>query len=221
MMTFPRSPLSHIPTAHFDKLIGRTPIARKVMKSRGQLRPLIVPSPKQRADGLWRDQVFILADAVILLAIDELIESGLARTAADAAQTDLQLSIIGALDKVDRGETVQLVFAHDGRHYVSVTGTTVFDGLKLVIEHFDARGVTDPDKLAVFTVCLNEIASLVRHRAAKQKIELSPRLWLTADELDRAAEILAVAIAPRVSPVIEEWQRMRATEADAAKRVKS
>ncbi len=44
---------------------------------------------------------------------------------------------------------------------------------------------------------------------------------LTADELDRAAEILAVAIAPRVSPVIEEWQRMRATEADAAKRVKS
>lgn len=73
--------LTPIPPHQFDILIGKTEHNRKAMKKRGQLQPLIVPSPEQRADGLWRDQIFIAADAVIVSALDLLVEAGAARSA--------------------------------------------------------------------------------------------------------------------------------------------
>src|SRR5262245_44174147 len=86
--------LTPLPVYAFDWLIGRSANNRALMKSRGQLAPLIVPTPEQRADGLWREQVLLAADAVIMTAIDLLVAAGAARAAITHAMNDLQLEII-------------------------------------------------------------------------------------------------------------------------------
>jgi hypothetical protein len=209
--------LTPVPPADFDKLIGRTIHTRKIMKNRGQLKPLIVPSPKQKADGLWREQIFIPADAVIILGIDLLVEAGAARSAVDFAMTDIQIAIIGALNSLDDGHAIELAFAHDGKHFAVVTAATVPEAMHEVVKHFLALGVTDPGKLAVFCVPLRKAYETVRAHGKKHKIELPTRMWLTPKELDAGATVLAAAIAPRTSPVINEWHRRRVQEQGAGR----
>jgi hypothetical protein len=96
----------------FDKLIGKTEHNRKALKRRGHLQPLIVPSPQQRADGLWRDNIFLFADAVILTCIDMLIAAGAKRRAIGHAMVALQLEVIARLHDLDDGMPVYLGFAH-------------------------------------------------------------------------------------------------------------
>ena len=197
------------PTA-FDKLIGRTIHTRKMLKRQHVLRPLIVPSAQQRADGLWREQIFVAADAVILLAIDLLVEAGAARKTVDYAMTDIQVSVIGALTRLDAGDDVELAFAHDGKRFAVITAAaTMPDAIHLVVKHFMALGVTDAAKLAVYCIPLRKAYDAVRANAKKHKIAVPPNMWLTPEELDTGAAVVAAAIAPRTSPVIAEWQRRR------------
>ena len=177
-------PLTPIAPHQFDALIDRTHHNRKALKRRNQLRPLIVPSPKQQADGLWREQIFIAADAVILAAIDLLVEAGVRRP--HLAMDDVQISIIGALNSLDAGYDVELAYAHDGKHFVVVTAATVPAAMHLVVEHYVARGVTDPDKLAVYCVPLRQAYQTVRARAKKHKVDLPPNMCLRLRSLTPA-----------------------------------
>jgi hypothetical protein len=182
------------------------------MKQRGQLRPLIVPSPQQRADGLWREQIFLGADAVIVVATDLLVAAGATRSAVDYAVMDIQLTIIGVLPHLDAGGSPHLALAHDGRHYVVVSGPNVAKVIQLVSEHFGARRTDVQNSVAIFCVALRDAYDTVRQRATKYKITFPERVWLAPEEFDQGAAIIAAAIGPRTSPVIEEWQKRRAAE---------
>jgi hypothetical protein len=205
--------LTPIPAHHFDKLIDRSASMRKVMKNRGQLQPLIVPSPEQRADGLWREQVLLAADAVIIIAIDLLVEAGAGRAAIDHAMQNIQLEVISRLNDLDDGKAVQLAFAHDGKHYAVLSAPTTFDAIKEVTKYFVDRGVTDPAKLAFFCVPLRDAYVTARDRAKKHKIKYPERIWPTPDELKAGSNLLEAAIGPRTSPIIDRWRahRMRRT----------
>jgi hypothetical protein len=205
--------LTPIPAHQFDQLIDRSASMRKVMKNRGQLQPLIVPSPEQRADGLWREQVLLAADAVIIIAIDLLVEAGAGRAAIDHAMQNIQLEVISRLNDLDDGKAVQLAFAHDGKHYAVLSAPTTFDAIKAVTKYFVDRGVTDPAKLAFFCVPLRDAYVTARDRAKKHKIKYPERIWPTPDELKAGSNLLEAAIGPRTSPIIDRWRahRMRRT----------
>jgi hypothetical protein len=202
--------LSPLPPHDFDRLIDRTVHNRKILKRRGQLMPLIVPTPQQRADGLWREAVFVAADAVIFTALDLLEQAGAARAAIGFAMRDLQLEIIGRLSDVDDGRQVHLVFAHDGRRWSVLSTESIIDALQAVAGHI--ADVDPRTKVAFFTAPLHQAATLIRERAAQHNIELPDRFWLMPEELDTGADVLAAAIAPRTSPIIEQWQTMRQRE---------
>jgi hypothetical protein len=78
-------------------------------------------------------------------------------------------------------------------------------------EHFKSAGDADTPK-AFSAAALHEAVATVRARAAQHDIELPDRIWPTPDELDVGADLLAAVIAPRTSPVIEQWQAMRHRE---------
>jgi hypothetical protein len=178
------------------------------MKSRGQLAPLITPTPQQRADGLWREQVLLAADAVIAVAIDLLVEAGAARAAITHAMSDLQIEIIGRLNDIDDGKAVHLGFAHTTRGWAVLSHAR--DAIAAVADHF--REEDEDVKVAIFIAPLHQAAATVRQRAAEHDIELPERFWLSAEELDAGADLLAAAIAPRTSPIIERWRAMRERE---------
>jgi hypothetical protein len=200
--------LTPVPPHAFDRLIDRTTHNRAMMKRRGQLQPLIVPSPEQRADGLWREQIFLAADAVIAAALDLLVEAGAARAVVGYAMKDLQLEIVARLNDIDDGKQVHLVFAHDGSRWAVLSTESIIDALKVVADHFADADPATIAKVAFFTAPLHQAATIVRKRAAQHDIEFPDRIWLTREELD-AGVLLAAAIAPRTSPVIEQWQIMR------------
>jgi len=205
--------LTPLPPDQFDLLIGRTKTNRKVMKQRGQLQPLIVASPQQRADGLWREQIFIAADAVILTAIDMLVEAGAPRAAIDQVMSEIQLEIVSRLNALDNGAHIFLAFAHDGARWVVVSAATGVETMKEVAAHFATGAGTEPPKIFFYCVPLHEAVATVRARAAEHDIELPGRIWPTPEELDAGADLLAAAIAPRTSPVIQQWQALREREA--------
>jgi len=205
--------LTPLPPDQFDLLIGRTKTNRKVMKQRGQLQPLIVASPQQRADGLWREQIFIAADAVILTAIDMLVEAGAPRAAIDQVMSEIQLEIVSRLNALDNGAHIFLAFAHDGARWVVVSAATGVETMKEVAAHFATGAGTEPPKIFFYCVPLHEAVATVRARAAEHDIELPERIWPTPEELDAGADLLAAAIAPRTSPVIQQWQALREREA--------
>jgi len=205
--------LTPLPPDQFDLLIGRTKTNRKVMKQRGQLQPLIVASPQQRADGLWREQIFIAADAVILTAIDMLVEAGAPRAAIDQVMSEIQLEIVSRLNALDNGAHIFLAFAHDGARWVVVSAATGVETMTEVAAHFAAGAGTEPPKIFFYCVPLHEAVATVRARAAEHDIELPERIWPTPEELDAGADLLAAAIAPRTSPVIQQWQALREREA--------
>jgi hypothetical protein len=202
--------LTPLPVHAFDQVIGRSANNRALMKSRGQLAPLIVPTPEQRADGLWREQIFLAADAVIMSAIDLLVERGATRAAVGYAMSDLQLEIIARLADIDDGQEVHLVFAHDGLRWGVLSTESIIDALKAVADHI--ADVDPATKVAFFTAPLHQAATLVRERAAQHDIELPDRFWLTPEELFTGADLLAAAIAPRTSPIIEQWRTVRQRE---------
>ncbi|MBP1067313.1 hypothetical protein JOE51_008780 [Bradyrhizobium japonicum] len=205
--------LTPIPPHQFDILIGKNAHVRKAMKKRGQFQPLIVPSPEQRADGLWRDQIFITADAVIVSALDLLVDAGAARAALDHVMRDVQLEIISRLNDLDDGKPVQLCFAHDGARWVVLSADTVIDAMQAVAQHFKEGSGAEPPKVSFYSIRLHEALAVVRARAVQHDIDFPDRVWLTPDELDAGAGLLAAAIAPRISPVIEKWQMMRQRDA--------
>jgi len=202
--------LTPTPPYQFDLLIDKSEHNRKKMKHRGQLCPLIVPPPQQFADGRWREQVYLAADAVIAVAIDLLVERGAARAAISHAMADIQLEIIGRLNDVDDCRQVHLIFAHNGQRWAVLSTEHIIDALKAVADHI--ADVDPATKVAFFTAPLHQAAMLVRERAAQHDIELPDRFWLTPEELDTGADLLAAAIAPRSSPIIEQWQTMRQRE---------
>jgi len=208
--------LTPLPPDQLDLLIGRTKTNRKVMKQRGQLQPLIVASPQQRADGLWREQIFIAADAVILTAIDMLVEAGAPRAAIDQVMSEIQLEIVSRLNALDNGAHIFLAFAHDGARWVVVSAATGVETMKEVAAHFATGAGTEPPKIFFYCVPLHEAVATVRARAAEHDIELPERIWPTPEELDAGADLLAAAIAPRTSPVIQQWQALREREASPA-----
>src|SRR4029453_2228976 len=124
--------LSPLPPHHFDLLIDKSIANRKLMKRRGQLCPLIVPSPEQSADGLWRENIFLAADALIAVALDLLVEAGAARAAITHAMNDLQLEIIGRLNDVDDGKQVHIAFAHTARGWDVIATEHVRDAIAAV-----------------------------------------------------------------------------------------
>lgn len=205
--------LMPLPAHTFDKLIGKTEHNRKAMKRRGQLQPLIIASPQQRADGLWRDQILLPADAVIVSALDLLVEAGAARAAVDHAMRDLQLEIISRLNDLDDGKPVQPAFAHDGARWAALSADTVIDAMQAVAEHFKNGITAEPPKVSFYCIRLHEALATVRARAEQHDIDFPDRIWPTPEELDAGADLLAAAIAPRISPVIEQWQTMRQREA--------
>jgi hypothetical protein len=198
------------PVHAFDQLIGRSANNRALMKSRGQLAPLIVPTPQQRADGLWREQIFVAADAVIAVAIDLLVEAGAARAAISLAMTDLQLEIIKRLSDVDDGKQVHIAFAHTARGWAVLSTEHVRDAIAAVADHFCEDG--GDVKVCFFAARLHQAAAIVRQRAAEHGIDLPQCFGLTPEELDAGNDLLAAAIAPRTSPIIEQWQTMRQRE---------
>jgi hypothetical protein len=203
-------PLTPIHPNAFYPLIAKSEHNTKKMKQRGQLQPLIVPSPQQRADGAWREQTLIAADAVIITALDLLVERGATRAAVGFAMRDLQLEIVSRLPDIDDGKQVHIAFAHNGQRWVVLSTESIIDALQAVRRHFaDADQTT---KAALFSAPLHTAAAVVRQRAAEHDIELPDRFWLTPEELNAGADLLAAAIAPRVSPVIEAWQAMRQRE---------
>lgn len=205
--------LTPIPPHQFDVLIGKNAHVRKAMKKRGQLQPLIVPSPEQKADGLWRDLIFIAADAVILTALDMLVEAGAKRAAVDHAMRDLQLEIISRLNDLDEGKPVQLCFAHDGARWAVLSADSMIDAMQAVAQHFKNGGGAEPPKVSFYCIRLHEALATVRARAAQDDIDFPDRIWPTPEELDAGTDLLAAAIAPRTSPVIEQWQTMRQRDA--------
>lgn len=205
--------LTPLPAHTFDKLIGKTEHNRKAMKRRGQLQPLIVPSPEQRADGFWRDQILLPADAVIVSALDLLVEAGAARSAVDLVMHNLQLEIISRLNDLDDGKPVQLCFAHDGARWAVLSADTVIDAMQAVAQHFKNGSGAEPPKVSFYCIRLHEALATVRARAAQHDIDFPDRVWPTPEELDAGADLLAAAIAPRTSPVIEQWQTMRQRDA--------
>lgn len=200
--------LTPISARPFDRLIARSANNRAAMKSRRQLCPLIVPSPEQRADGLWRESIFLAADAVIAVSIDLLIEAGAARAAITHAMSDLQIEIIGRLNDIDDGKAVHLGFAHTTRGWVVLSH--VRDVIAAVADHFREEG--EDVKVAIYIAPLHHAAAIVRERAAQHDIDLPAKFWLTPEELDASADVLAAAISPRTSPIIEKWQAMRERE---------
>jgi hypothetical protein len=206
-MMFPTTPIS---SRAFDLLTDTTSYNRSARMQRGQFGPLIVPSPQQRADGLWRENIFLAADAVIAVAIDLLCEAGAKRATVTHALADLQLAIINRLNDIDDGKQIGLVFAHDGRRYIAFTSESPIDALATVRHHF---GNVDPDaRIAVFSAPLHVAAAVVRQRAAAHDIDLPEKFWLTPEQLDAGADLLAAAISPRTSPIIQKWQAMRERE---------
>jgi hypothetical protein len=202
--------LSPLPPPVFDLLTDQSAANRKLKKRRGQLCPLIVPTPEQRADGLWRENIFLAADAVIAVAIDLLVEAGAERAAITHAMSDLQIKIIGRLNDIDDGKQVQIAFAHTARGWDVIATEHVRDAIAAVANHFSEEG--EDVRVAFFAAPLHQAAAIVRERAAQHDIELPDRLWLTPEELDAGADLLAAAIAPRTSPVIEQWQALRQRE---------
>ncbi|MCA1453979.1 hypothetical protein I6F35_12230 [Bradyrhizobium sp. BRP22] len=205
--------LTPLPAHVFDKLIGRTEYVRKAMKKRGHLQPLIVPSSDQKGDGLWRDQILLAADAVILAALDMLVETGAARGVVDRVMRDIQLEIISRFNALDDGEQVHLALAHDSRRWVVLTAATVAEAINVVADHFATGSGTEPPKVAFYCVPLHQAYATVRRRAEQHQVEFPARIWPTPEELDAGADLLAAVIAPRTSPVIEQWQAMREREA--------
>ena len=202
--------LTPVQPHEFDRLIDRTPYNRQVMKRRGQLAPLIVPSPQQRADGAWREHILLAADAVIMVAIDLLVEAGATRAAITHAMSDLQIEIISRLTDIDDGKQVHIAFAHTARGWDVIATEHVRDAITAVAEHFSEEG--EDIKVAFFAAPLHQAAAIVRQRAEQHDIELPDRFWLTPEELDAGADLLSAAIAPRTSPVIEQWQALRQRE---------
>jgi len=205
--------LTPIPPHQFDTLIGKTEHNRKAMKKRGQLQPLIVQTPKQRADGLWRDQIFIAADAVIVSALDLLVDAGAARAALDHVMRDVQLEIISRLNDLDDGKPVQLCFAHDGARWVVLSADTVIEAMQAVAQHFKEGSGAEPPKVSFYSIRLHEALAMVRARAMQHDIDFPDRIWPTPNELDAGTDLLAAAIEPRTSPVIEQWQTLRQRDA--------
>jgi hypothetical protein len=198
--------------SQFDKLIGKSTAMRKKLKRDGDLQPLIVGKPVQKADGLWRDQILLWGDAIILESIALLVKAGAAHKAVRYAMNDIQLAIIGAFNALDVGQDVELAFAHDGKHFVVVTAADVPQAMRLVADHFVKLGITSSEKLAYFCVPLRLAYNAVRSRAAKHKIRFPARVWPTPEELDAGVDLLAVAIGPRSSPMITRWRKARAAE---------
>ncbi|MBR1000104.1 MULTISPECIES: hypothetical protein [Bradyrhizobium] len=215
--------LTPIAPTLFDKLIAKSEHNRRQMKQRGQLQPLIVATPEQRADGLWREQILLVADAVIMVLIDMLIEAGAKRAQLDdAVMHALQLEMISRFHDIDEGKSVVLAFAHDGRRWLISSAATVNDVMQATAEHFIATdetlakfGVTVTPRVSFYCAPLHEALATVRTRAAEHDIQLPERIWPTPDELDAGAGLLAAAIAPRTSPIIEKWQASRQSEAAA------
>ncbi|MCA1410278.1 hypothetical protein I6F30_03730 [Bradyrhizobium sp. NBAIM20] len=209
--------LTPFPAHQFDKLIDRSESARKVMKNRGHLKPLIAPSPKQRADGLWREQVLIAADAIIITAIDLLMKAGAMREAVDGAMNDIQFSIVSRLGELDDGKNIELGFGYEivgerfGKHFAVVTAATMIETIQLTVNHFQKEGVTDANKLAFFCIPLREAYDIVRTRAKQHNIDFPARIWPTPEEVGADAAVLAAAIGPRTSPVIYKWSANRCT----------
>jgi hypothetical protein len=203
-------PLTPLPSHAFDMLIDKSVANRKLMKRRGQLCPLIVQSPEQRADGLWRENIFLAADAVIAVAIDLLVEAGAARAAIAHAMNDLRIQLVSRLNDIDDGKQVYIAFAHTARSWDVIATAHVRDAIAAVADHFSEEG--EDVKIAFFAAPLHQAASIVRQRASQHDIELPDRFWLSPEELDAGADLLAAAIAPRTSPVIEQWQAMRQRE---------
>ncbi|MGY4297135.1 hypothetical protein ACVWXN_005230 [Bradyrhizobium sp. i1.4.4] len=214
--------LTPIAPHDFDKLIGKSEHNRRQMKQRGQIAPIITATPEQRVDGLWREQIFIAADALILVVIDMLIAAGAKRAAIDLVMRDLQLEIVSQLNDLDDGKAIFLAFAHDGRRWLISSAPAVNVAMKATADHFlaiddnlAAFGVTEAPKVAFYCIALHEALATVRARAAEHDIDLPDRIWPTPEELDAGANLLVAAIAPRVSPVIEKWQAKRQCEATA------
>lgn len=209
--------LTPIPPRQFDRLVDHTEPMRKAELRRGHWSPLIVRTPQQKADGLWRDTIFLPADAVIIEAIDMLVARGLPRpsTKEQVVLDEIQLCIIGALNSLDHGWPVQLCFARDNGHFIVVTAETTPEATKVAFDHFAERGVANPDKLSLWVISLREAYDTVKARAAKHRIDFPDHVWLTPEEWDAGAKLVAAAIAPRVSPIIEQWQANRAAEAES------
>ncbi|MHC2292964.1 hypothetical protein [Bradyrhizobium barranii] len=213
-------PLTPIAPYDFDKLISKSEYNRRQLKQRGQFAPLITATPEQRADGLWRDQIFIAADALIMVVIDMLISAGAKRAAIGHVMHDLQLEVISHLNDLDGGKAVHIVFAQDGERWLILSAPNVLAAMAETAAHFKANcpdlakfGIAEAPRIAFFCVGLHDALTTLRARAAEHDIEIPARIWPTLEELDAGADLLAAAIAPRRSLVIEKWQAMRHLEA--------
>ena len=83
--------------------------------------------------------------------------------------TDIQVSVIGALTRLDAGHEVELAFAHDGKRFAVITAAaTMPEAIHLVVKHFMALGVTDAAKFAVYCVPLRKA---IRRRAREREEE--------------------------------------------------
>lgn len=200
-----------VPT-QYDVLIAKPRDTRRQMKLKGEQRSIVQPQPKQVGDGKWRDQGYVVADAVIFNAVECLIEQGLSRKAATAALDNIQIACAGKMSALDEGLNASLVLAHNGRDYFVATGHTTAEAMNGALNYFSKRGSADPTKLAFHAVSLRAAYDLVRDRARAAGIALPDRFWPTLSELDLGASAIAEAIAPRRSPVIEAWLTMRAEE---------
>lgn len=207
-------PLSPV---EFDALVGLSATNRRVMQHRGQIHPLIVPTKKMVADGLWPTPCYLPADALIFVAIEKFVKAGATRAAIEYAAADIQTSVIDALDRLHAGENVELAFAHDGKRFAVVTGATVREAVHLVVDHFLGLGVADPSQLACQSINLTEALTEIRQRAHAADIAFPVRLWPTLDELDAMAET-ARRFSPKAAPAVLRWRAARASEAEAALR---
>jgi hypothetical protein len=198
------SPLSY---REFGILTAESEANLNKVRVRRQYKPLLDP-PQQIADGLWRDQIFLPADAPVWVALDKLRQQGLTWNGLKAVQPDIQLLCVSCFDALDDGRSVWLGLVHDGWRFMVASGSTAGEALRVGVEHFGKLGVTDVSKLRFYSCSLREVIELVQLRARTAKIAFPARLWPMLCELDQAAELLA----QRRSPIAEVWLAARRAE---------
>ncbi len=201
----------------FDLLAGITATNRRVMAHRGQIFPLIVPTRKMVADGLWPTPCYLPVDTLIFATIERLVRAGAARAAVEYAAVDIQTTVIEALGGLYAGRNVELAFAHDGRRFAVVAAASVREAVHSVVDHFLRLGVENPSQLACQCINLTEALAEIRERARAAGISFPARLWPTLVELDEMASV-AKRFSPKAAPAVARWIAARASEVEAATR---
>lgn len=136
--------LSPLDVRDLCRLVDLRTGARKQRRRRGSL-PLIC-EPKQLGDSRWREPVYLIADAVVVVAIDRLVQ-GQGSAPISAAFGDIQLSILNALPAVEDGVNVKLVLCHDHKQFIVATAETMGEAMTICLKHFEQRGVSNPAEL--------------------------------------------------------------------------